>query len=629
MIQQVDCLLPTTDQKAAMDHAHTPNKENPFATLHDLPGGPNDPVHVLTDDEIAAIRASQIPSGGNPFITQNALPPPQLTPAQKAALDAAKNPNGGNPFITQSALPEPQLTEQQKAAVDAADNPHGGNPFITQSALPKPELTPEQKAAINTADNPNGNNPFITKSALPLSEEQIAALGAADNPHAGNPFITQSALPKPQLTAEQEAAVDAADNPRGDNPFITKSALPLNEEQIAAIHAADHPHGDNPFITQSALPKTQLTEDQKDALDAANQPTGNNPLATMADLAQKERVSRVVAAGTLDLSGATASQTAGQLSVLSTDPSVGLATLSFASYEQNRKARYVVKSLPVSADARAGLQALTTVQFVEFTPQGFVLQMARPFADKKYALGPCMVEVSEIVGDMSSTPGNLLYKDDFSQYEEGANPKDWIDTGPNFSLEEVDLFRTVRLENEIVYGTNNTGVSIHSHYIGAGAHAWTNYLFTGQLRFSHTRGGIGVTFFSRFPNDAIYYSLRRAAAADAPFQLVGQPEPARAISRLTKDAKITPAVNIWYRFSIEVTHDPNYPHPTQSGKLVPATIIKAKVWPDGESEPTEYHYEGLDYSDPIPFGTIGIWTSNNGNKYVRNLVVARQMLAPS
>jgi hypothetical protein len=181
-------------------------------------------------------------------------------------------------------------------------------------------------------------------------------------------------VPEPQLTPDQEAAIDEADNPNAENPFITRAELPLG-----------------------------VTPAQKDALDGANQPSVDNPVATLADLGQAGVTTRVVAAGTLDLSELMPSQTLGELKVVDNRPDLGLATLSFAGYKLDQKDNYIVKALPVNAQAEQMLRGFTVVQFVSFDDEGFVLQTAQPLAET-FALGHCMIEISEILTEMVEPP---------------------------------------------------------------------------------------------------------------------------------------------------------------------------------------------------------------------------------
>jgi hypothetical protein len=296
----------------------------------------------------------------------------------------------------------------QKAALEAASNPGQNNPFATKNDLPAPELTIDQKAALDAANDAGQTNPFATRYDVP-SPDQKAALGAANAPSGSNPFATKSDLSAPELTPDQNAALDAANAPSGTNPFATKSDLPapeLTPEQKAALDMANSPGRSNPFATRNDLPRPELTSNQKAALDSAHNPSAANPLATMADIP----VIRTVAASSVDLSRVLPPTTPGRIGVIASDPSRGLATLSFVNYDASRRDAYIVKALPINA--RAGRQhgdreghenkkddddrrEIVVVQLVEFAAGGFTLHMVE-LPNRKPALGPCLVEVSEI-----------------------------------------------------------------------------------------------------------------------------------------------------------------------------------------------------------------------------------------
>lgn len=146
VIQHVDSSLPTPEQKAALDHAHQPSRENPFATLEDLAQEPGQPCE-LSADEIAAIRQAKSPGAGNPFVTHSALPPGVLAPEQKAALDAADEPGADNPFVTRSALPPGELTPEQEAALDYARQPGGATLTEWYKRRFRPGLPPSSRSA--------------------------------------------------------------------------------------------------------------------------------------------------------------------------------------------------------------------------------------------------------------------------------------------------------------------------------------------------------------------------------------------------------------------------------------------------------------------------------------------------
>ena len=118
ILQQVDCQLPTPEQKAAMDNAHEAGPDNPFATLNDLPKesdpDPDTPGDSLSENEVAAIKQGEEPKAENPFITRSALLKAAPTPEQKAAMDTAVNPHAENPFVTNSYFRQLAPTQEQK-----------------------------------------------------------------------------------------------------------------------------------------------------------------------------------------------------------------------------------------------------------------------------------------------------------------------------------------------------------------------------------------------------------------------------------------------------------------------------------------------------------------------------------
>jgi hypothetical protein len=381
------------DQKAALDNADEPGALNPFATKKQLPTGepPHDwPIGVSMD--------------------------------QKAALDNADRPGPENPVVTCEQWRLTAPTEEQKNALAAAQNPHGKNPFVTESRLTQWTGLPAHVIdGLLNADQPAKTNPFVTNRQLPdgdkpttwpigVTGKQKEALDESENPGTGNPFITKSRL-QSQLpigvTDPQKKALEASENPDTDNPFITQSKLTsqlpigLTDRQKEALDAAENPGTSNPLITQTRL-TSQLplgvTPNQRMALDAANSPGPRNPVATMADLALIGVTMRVAAAGSLNLGvvGVISGKTMGGLTVVEANQAQGLSTLSFENYRFEAHDTYVVKALPINSQVGQDLRQCTVATFVEFNDQGFVLHMCQPLAEK-VGLGPCMVEVSEMI----------------------------------------------------------------------------------------------------------------------------------------------------------------------------------------------------------------------------------------
>ncbi|MEM7130406.1 MAG: hypothetical protein AAF702_29040 [Chloroflexota bacterium] len=207
-------------------------------------------------------------------------------------------------------------------------------------------------------------------------------------------------------------------------------------------------------------------------------------------------------------------------------------------------------------------------------------------------------------------PGELLIER-FSQYEANQDPLHWVDTRPGNSFDEdQSLFKTFAQENQVVFGTDATANNIHSHYVAPGVLNWTNYLFTGRLFITESQAGIGVTFFSRYPEDEDSYYRLRITRSRQTFHIAPHPHGERTVDQAKFDSGITPQANTWYRFQIEIE---------DAGDR---TNIRAKIWEERTPVPDEFQIETFDDSnDRLRSGTVGIWTGHAGEKYVDDLRV--------
>ncbi len=200
---------------------------------------------------------------------------------------------------------------------------------------------------------------------------------------------------------------------------------------------------------------------------------------------------------------------------------------------------------------------------------------------------------------------------DFGSYTEGGDPADWLDTGANNSLVyDESKFKVSSVGGNKVFGTSYTANSnIHSHYVGGGSDQWSNYRYTGRMRKSSTEDGIGVTFFSDYPNSDTYYRLRSYGGST--FNIT--PHGAGIECSGDTDSGVVPAANTWYRFKIEVQ---------DTGSL---TDVKARVWADGSAEPSSWQVACTDSGTRQVAGTIGVWSVvqdfDTGAKYWDDLAV--------
>jgi uncharacterized repeat protein (TIGR02543 family) len=197
------------------------------------------------------------------------------------------------------------------------------------------------------------------------------------------------------------------------------------------------------------------------------------------------------------------------------------------------------------------------------------------------------------------------YSETFNAYEAGSDPADWLDTAANNSMAENDsLFEVFDLGDEKVYGTDSTQANIHSHYVGGGSGSLSEYEYTGRMMITNAKGGIGVTFFSQYPNEDAYYRLRRYNSNAFHIAPHG--------TKVTGDSNtgVVPLPNIWYRFKIQVE---------DTGSQ---TEIRAKVWQQGKGEPAAWQADCYDKSSSrLTAGTFGIWSYYSGKKYWDDMVV--------
>ncbi|MEM7164050.1 MAG: hypothetical protein AAF581_01225 [Planctomycetota bacterium] len=174
----------------------------------------------------------------------------------------------------------------------------------------------------------------------------------------------------------------------------------------------------------------------------------------------------------------------------------------------------------------------------------------------------------------------------------------WIDTDADFALTENDsLFSVVEYGGEAVMGTTSALTDIHSHYTGAGSDAWQGYEFTGRLTYDNL-AGIGLTFYSDFPNSATYYRIRNTIGNR---ELRMSPLPFESLTGTTSSGVITDA-GVWYEFKIQVANQTD------------RTDIKAKFWPETSSEPTSWQIDCFhDTPARLTSGTIGLWSLAAGH----------------
>jgi hypothetical protein len=208
-----------------------------------------------------------------------------------------------------------------------------------------------------------------------------------------------------------------------------------------------------------------------------------------------------------------------------------------------------------------------------------------------------------------SLPGGdglaTTFSDDFESFSAGATIPAWISTGENNNMAEaIGLHEVFDLSGNKVFGTGSTLPNIHAHLTKCYLDQLTTAEFTGKMMITDTKGGVGVTFLSRYPFADTYYRLR--ATNYGTFHL----SPHTATASGTTDTGIVPQANQWYRFRIKVSD------------VVTRTEILAKVWQEADTEPAWQVVAYDDTPDRLVSGTFGVWSHRSGAKYWDDLKIA-------
>ena len=212
-------------------------------------------------------------------------------------------------------------------------------------------------------------------------------------------------------------------------------------------------------------------------------------------------------------------------------------------------------------------------------------------------------------------PDATLYET-FSSYASGDDPTGWFDTDASNSMVGFDSFAVVNLDEQKVLSVSGNALSsknnYHSHYTADGSDLWKDYEYSGRMMIDgHSAAGIGVTFYSDYPNSDSYYRIRRYIYSSE-FKLTDHGVRAQWVG--TTNSGVAPELGYWYNFKIEVLNVPEGTH------------VKAKIWKDDDLEPSNWQINAIDTgSRKISSGAPGVWANGVDNikalKYWDNLIV--------
>lgn len=201
---------------------------------------------------------------------------------------------------------------------------------------------------------------------------------------------------------------------------------------------------------------------------------------------------------------------------------------------------------------------------------------------------------------------NAIARHDFGAAAIGTAVSGWVDTGSGFSLSTNDaLFGIADIGGNRMLSTSSTANDIHSH-LQTPPSSFANSTFGGRLALTSATGSAGVTSYSGFPSQARYYRL--GSSAGGAFTIAGVP----GLTCANASTGVVPTINTWYAFKLTVTNEASQ------------NRIQAKVWRQGDAEPTGPQAECLDASSSRNLdGTIGVWSAGAGQKYWDDLEVTR------
>jgi len=197
--------------------------------------------------------------------------------------------------------------------------------------------------------------------------------------------------------------------------------------------------------------------------------------------------------------------------------------------------------------------------------------------------------------------------EDFELYDVGVEePQYWLDQKWDTTLR--DDFEVLWAGDSRALGTTFSSTTlIYSHYTLPGSASWQNYEYHGRMKMSDAGGGMGVSFYSGYPqNEQEAYILRRSNGSTEPFELTAT---GTTLSGDT-DLGVIPAADTWYEFRMQVATHPN------------RVNVRARVWAEGQAEPAGWQALADDTSGArLTAGTVGVYALGAGDKYFDNLVV--------
>lgn len=213
-----------------------------------------------------------------------------------------------------------------------------------------------------------------------------------------------------------------------------------------------------------------------------------------------------------------------------------------------------------------------------------------------YAGGRANVETGVIAGGA----GYVHYDVDFSEFDPGGLGVNLLHTGANNSLTGVT--NTVGIYDDSgndVLRIETDLTNCHTHYDGSGYETLADYEYTGRFKILSAGVGFGFTLYSDYPNSDSYYRVRRYGAHPE-FQMVNHGSGWSISGTTVSTYDPSDNLNVWHKFKIQVYDN--------AGE----TVVKARFWLDGDTEPGTWDIDATDANAFRTEGTFGLWYMDGG-----------------
>jgi hypothetical protein len=206
--------------------------------------------------------------------------------------------------------------------------------------------------------------------------------------------------------------------------------------------------------------------------------------------------------------------------------------------------------------------------------------------------------------------GGSVFTEGFETSDTGQYVPGWVDTQAwNSMVEDDSLFSITTLSGNRVFTTSSAQTGIHSHFVGIGSADWFLYELRGRMRVSSSGGRLGVTAYSQFTSQNVYYRLG-SHWVSGEMELFREPAPDDTFVCGGSGTGVIPRANVWYAFRLRIIPEDA------------STQVHAKVWAESSAEPAQWQAECSDVAANRPTsGTIGFWSGSTGAKYWDDLQV--------